>query len=103
MTPGTTFDFSIYAFDNYFTGNLTDAIEGMTFTLDTPRFAPSADVGAVPVGSEVSVGVASVPGGDLKSPSQRGLLLMYRDAEGKEPQGRRQGRGTGDRRDAVIG
>ena len=22
-------------------------------------------------------------GGDLKSPSQRGLLLMYRDAEGK--------------------
>ena len=83
MTPGTTFDFSIYAFDNYFTGNLTDAIEGMTFTLDTPRFAPSADAGAVPVGSEVSVGVASVPGGDLKSPSQRGLLLMYRDAEGK--------------------
>ena len=42
MTPGTTFNFSVYAVDNYFTGNLTDAIENMTYTLDTPRFVPSA-------------------------------------------------------------
>ncbi len=82
LTPGTTFDFSVYAFDNYFTGNLTDAIEGMTFTVDTPRFVPSADFGTVPMDGELSLGIASVPGGGLKSPSQTGLLLLYRNAEG---------------------
>ena len=84
LTPGTTFDFSVYAFDNYFTGNLTDAIEGMTYTLDTPRFAPSSPAPVVPAGGSVTLGVAGVAGGDAKSPSQSGLLLMYRDAEGKD-------------------
>jgi subtilisin family serine protease len=83
LTPGTTFTFSVYAFDNYFTGNLTDAIEGMKYTLDTPRFAPSAYDGVVPMGGSSTLGVARVTGGDVKSPSQQGLLLMYRDAQGK--------------------
>jgi hypothetical protein len=83
LTPGTTFDFYVYAFDNYFTGNLTDAIEGMTYTLDTPRFVPSSFAPVVPAGGETALGVASVAGGDVKSPSQNGVLLMYRDAEGK--------------------
>src|SRR5204862_210347 len=38
LTPGTKFDFSVYAFDNYFSGFLTDAVENMTYTLSTPRF-----------------------------------------------------------------
>lgn len=84
LTPGMTFSFSVYAFDNYFTGNLTDAIEGMTYTLDTPRFVPSASAPVVPAGGAVTLGVAAVTGGELKSPSQSGLLLMYRDAEGKK-------------------
>src|SRR5262249_13967183 len=37
LTPATKFDFSVFAFDNYFTGNLTDAIQGMTYTPGTPR------------------------------------------------------------------
>ena len=33
LTTGTTFDFSVYAFDNYFSGAVTDAIEGQTWTV----------------------------------------------------------------------
>ena len=82
LTPGQTFSFSVFAFDNYFTGNLTDSIEGMTYTLDTPRFVPSSFAPVVPAGGSVTLGVTAVAGGDVKSPSQSGLLLMYRDAEG---------------------
>jgi hypothetical protein len=55
--PGTTFEFSVYAFDNYFTGNQTDAIEGMTYTLDTPRFVPSFQA-LVTLGSNGSANAA---------------------------------------------
>ena len=81
LTPGTQFDFSIYAFDNYFTGNLTDAIENMTHTPGTPRFAASAQTTSVPAGGHTTLTVQAVPGGDIASPSQPGLLLMFRDAK----------------------
>src|SRR5262249_49303878 len=41
LTPTTQFDFSVFAFDNYFTGNLTDSITGMTYTAGTPRYVGS--------------------------------------------------------------
>ncbi len=84
LNPGDTFKFSVYSWDNYFTGFYTDAIEGMTHTLDTPRFDPSDYEPVVPMDGELALGVAAVPGGDVKSPSQSGLLLMYRDAEAKD-------------------
>jgi hypothetical protein len=79
LTPTTQFDFSVYAFDNYFTGNLTDAIEGMTYTAATPRFTAAPQL-TVPVGGTQALAVSEVPGGDAASPSQRGLLLLFRDA-----------------------
>jgi subtilisin family serine protease len=83
LTPSSKFRFSVYAFDNYFTGNLTDAVENMTVTLGTPRYAtpPSA---SVPVGATVDVPVQEVAGGAAASPSQSGLLLLYRDARAKQ-------------------
>src|SRR5690606_20885361 len=39
LTQGSRFSFDVYAFDNYFTGSLTDAVEDMTFTVGTPRYA----------------------------------------------------------------
>ena len=36
--------------------------------------------GGVPVGGS-AVGVEEVPGGDAASPSQTGLLLLYRDGK----------------------
>jgi minor extracellular serine protease Vpr len=81
ITPSTKITFSVYAFDNYFTGFLTDAIEGMSFTPGTPRYA-AADLG-VAAGSSRSMTVQAVPGGDVASPSQTGLLLLYSDGRRK--------------------
>ena len=83
LTFGSTFTFSVYAYDNYFTGNITDAIENMTFTGGTPRFASPTFFDTVPASGEFNVDITAVPGGDVTSPSQTGLLIMYRNAEGK--------------------
>ena len=82
LTPGTKFDFSVYAFDNYFSGFLTDAVENMTYTLSTPRFVGSGiPASGVPAGGSSTLAIQSVAGGDTASPSQTGLLLLYRDAK----------------------
>lgn len=81
LAPDTQFSFDVEAYDNYFTGNLTDAIRGMVFTAGTPRFVtsdPPAD--GVPPWSGTLLTVNAPEGGDDASPSQSGLLLMYRDA-----------------------
>jgi subtilisin family serine protease len=79
LTPNSKFTFSVYAFDNYFTGNLTDALENMVFTPGTPRFATDAGQYAVPAGTTVQAPVITVAGGDAASPAQQGFLFMYRD------------------------
>jgi subtilisin family serine protease len=88
LTPGQKFRFSVFAFDNYFTGNLTDAIENMVVTLGTPRFATDGATGfasfIVPIGASGPIAVTKVAGGDAASPSQSGILLRYRDAKGAE-------------------
>ncbi len=79
VLPGTTFGFSVYAFDNYFTGFLTDAIEGMLFTPGNSRYSVPGGIpwGAVAPGSDATqpFTVASVP--DASS-SESAILLMYR-------------------------
>ena len=81
LTPTTKFDFSVYAFDNYFTGNLTDAIEGMTYTPGTPRYVGSGiPTTGVPAGGSSTLAISAVSGGATASPSEKGVLLMYRDA-----------------------
>jgi hypothetical protein len=80
LTPGTQFTYGVYAFDNYFTGNLTDAIEGMTYTLGTPQFVATGVPASVPAGGSAVLTVDDVTGGDVASPSQSGFLLLYRDA-----------------------
>ncbi len=81
ITPSSKITFSIYAFDNYFTGNLTDYVENMTYTPGTPRYT-AADV-TVPAGGSSPLSVQSVAGGDTASPSQSGLLLFYSDGRRK--------------------
>ena len=87
LTPGSQVRISVLAFDNYFTGNLTDYIENMTFTLGQPRYTVDGDLPSftVPAGVRGALPVQAVPGGATASPSQSGLLLMYRDgAPGRE-------------------
>jgi len=81
LNAGSAFDFSVYAFEKL-TIQLTDAIEGMTFTPALPRFAASgAPPAGVPAGGRSILNVEMVPGGETASPSQTGILLMYRDGK----------------------
>ena len=85
LNPGSRFNFSVYAFDNYFTGSMTDSIEGLTYTPATPRFvAFGVPATGVPAGGSSTLTIQSVPGGDDASPSQTGILLMYRDGREKQ-------------------
>jgi len=81
IAPTTKFRFDVVAFDNYFTGDATDAIEGMEFTPALPRFTTRTATGAVgPLGRGV-LQIGAVASGVEASPSQTGLLLLYRDAQ----------------------
>jgi len=85
LTPGTQFGISVFGCDNYFTGACTDAIQGMTYTLGTPRFVGTGVPAAgVPAGGSSILTINAVPGGDVASPSQTGLLLMYRDSRSNQ-------------------
>ena len=78
VQPGTTFRFSVYAFDNYFTGNLTDLIEGMRFTPGAPRYVLGDEpFGSVAPGSHTSVSVTKAIVPDV-STTESGVLLFYR-------------------------
>jgi hypothetical protein len=47
-----------------------------------PRYVGSGIPGTgVPAGGSSTLTITAVPGGDVASPSQSGLLLMYRDAK----------------------
>jgi len=76
LTTGTKFSYTVLAYDNYFTGYVTDVIGPMQATLGTPRFG--FDLGAsVPVNGAGSINITRNAAGDAASPSQSGLLLMY--------------------------
>jgi hypothetical protein len=78
VAPGTTFGFSVFAFDNYFTGAQTDAVENMLFTPGNARFGVAGDpFGTVTPRSFATVPVTSATVPDAKS-TETGLLLMYR-------------------------
>jgi hypothetical protein len=79
LTEATQFTFNVRAYDNYFTGIETDAIVGMTYTAGVPRFFATGP-NVVPVGGTATLFVQPVAGGSAASPSQIGLLLLYRDA-----------------------
>ncbi|MGH7463186.1 MAG: S8 family serine peptidase, partial [Longimicrobiales bacterium] len=62
LTPGTQFDFSVFAGDNYFTGLITDAIVGMTYTAGTPRYVGSGvPASGVPAGGSNTLTIQAVP------------------------------------------
>jgi hypothetical protein len=81
LTPSSQFRFAVYGADNYYTGLLTDSIGPMTYRSDTPRFTGSGlPAGGVPINGVSPLAISRDPAGDAASPSQSGLLLLYRDA-----------------------
>jgi len=81
LTINSPFTFSVLAFDNYFTGNLTDEIGPMKYELDMPTVFPVPASLSVPAGSSSLVTVFPTSPYNGKSPSQTGLLLMYTDGK----------------------
>lgn len=77
MTTSAPFTFDVAAFDNYFTGNLTDLIGPMIYELDMPQFFAASAEFTVPANNSASVAVYPTTPYGGKSPSQTGLLLMY--------------------------
>ena len=78
VPPGTTFGFSVFAFDNYFTGAQTDAVENMLFTPGNARFGVAGDpFGTVTPRSFATVPVTTATVPDANT-TETGLLLMYR-------------------------
>jgi len=86
LNYNTPFTFSVQAYDNYFTGRLTDQIGPMHYELDMPQIYAN-DV-LIPAGSSASIQVTPNDAANVffsgpyngNSPSQTGLLLMYKDA-----------------------
>ena len=82
------FTFSVLAFDNFYTGNLTDLIAGMKYELDMPQEYTAS---TIPVAAGTSGAVPIIPNNAANpyfgapyngnSPSQTGILLLY--ANGK--------------------
>ena len=79
LTPASKFRFHVYAFDSYFSGFLTDQIENMVYTGGTPRFFTAVTSATLAAGGSGALTIGSDPAGAIASPSQTGMLLMYRD------------------------
>ena len=80
LTRGRTFDFSVLAFDNYFSGTVTDVIDDQTWTVGSKKFAlqGGADALSVPAGGQTSVTVTrNAAAGETTS---TGLLFLYDNA-----------------------
>jgi hypothetical protein len=84
VTVSNPFTFDVLAFDNYYTGNLTDIISGMQYELDMPQFYTFESFS---VAANASGGLPIVPNNAANvyfsgpyngnSPSQSGILFMY--------------------------
>ena len=84
LRPGQTFSFRVLAFDRYFTGQLEDEVDNMSFTVGQPKYS-IAD-GSTFVVPAKSPGVTAtlqtnVNGGPS---SETGVLLLYRVNSGDE-------------------
>jgi subtilisin family serine protease len=84
VTVNQPFTFSVLAFDNYYTGNLTDSITGMKYELDMPQeyttssFAVTAGTsGSIPVVPNNAAHPYFSAPYNGNSPSQKGILFLY--------------------------
>lgn len=94
LSNGSTFDFSVLAYDNYFTGAVTDVIEGQTWTVGSQKYGLDGDADqlVVPAGGTTSVTVRQNTSAGPSS--QTGLLLLYDDAAKRDAQAVRVTGGT---------
>jgi minor extracellular serine protease Vpr len=86
LSRGSTFDFSVLAFDNYFTGTQSDEIVGQTWTVGSSKYAlqGGAEQLTVPAGRSLKVTVSrNASAGETTS---TGLLFLYDNAATRDAQ-----------------
>jgi hypothetical protein len=89
LTTSTAFSYYVRAFDNYYTGNLTDSIGPMQYELDMPQVYPIVNDFTAAANASIqftvfpnnAVNVYSTGPYNGNSPSQTGLLFMYTDGK----------------------
>jgi len=89
LTYSTPFSYSVAAFDNYYTGNLTDLIGPMNYELDMPQVYPASTEFIVAPNTATPLTIIPNNAANVyftgpyngNSPSQTGLLLMYTDGK----------------------
>ena len=89
LLSSTPFTYSVLAFDNYFTGNLTDLIGPMNYELDMPQFYAGIDEFTVPANGSVASSIVPNNAANVyfsgpyngNSPSQTGILFLYTDGK----------------------
>jgi subtilisin family serine protease len=84
ITPGTQIDYSVITYDNYFTGLVSDSVGPFTITPSTPKFTTSLQAVEVPAVGTRSVDVSATAGGATASPTQTGILALYRTRLAKQ-------------------
>jgi hypothetical protein len=86
LARGATFDYSVTAFDNYFSGTTTDVIEDQTWTVGSERFRlqGGADEVSVPAGGRLRLTVAR--NASAGGTTQTGLLFLYDNAATRDYQ-----------------
>lgn len=86
LARGATFDFSVLAFDNYFSGTASDAIDGQTWTVGSKKYQlqGGADEVSVPAGGTTKLTVSrNATAGETTS---TGLLFLYDNAATRDAQ-----------------
>ncbi len=85
LSRGSTFNFQVLAYDNYFSGVVTDVIRGQTWTVGAEKYALAGSVDSVPVGAGRTARYALTQAPATVS-TQTGLLLLYDDARSRDSQ-----------------
>ncbi len=80
LTSGSTFDFTVLAYDNYFSGEVTDAIENQTWTVGRTAYSLTAGADELVVPAKGKTTVTVTKSSTPVTSTQTGLLLLFDDA-----------------------
>jgi hypothetical protein len=84
LRNGQAFDFTVEAGDAYYTGNTTDAIDHMTYTVGQPKYVVDEGPTFGVPGSTFSATAHISATGTTARSTQTGILLQYRVNAGAE-------------------
>ncbi|WP_046111625.1 S8 family serine peptidase [Aquincola tertiaricarbonis] len=72
--------FDVLAFDNYYSGALTDVVVGNTYIPARPKYSVGLDAFTLPAGRSGALTVTRTPGVAADAHGQSGLLMLHWDA-----------------------